>query len=66
MLKSARSEESERPEVPRLEGKLLEPWVDVMASTCGEVGPHLNRVKLDLSAPAFVDTDGGTVEEPES
>ena len=58
MLKITRSEESERGDVLKLEGKLLGPWIDVLASACGEVDLDPNRVKLDLGGLTYVDAEG--------
>jgi ABC-type transporter Mla MlaB component len=42
----------------KLEGKLLEPWVDELLRACEVQSSRSQDVRLDLSAVSFVDTAG--------
>jgi ABC-type transporter Mla MlaB component len=42
----------------RLEGKLLEPWLDELRRACAALAVPPNRLYLDLAAVTFVDSAG--------
>lgn len=42
----------------KLEGKLLEPWVDEVVRACEAATGSLRSTRLDLSAVTFVDAAG--------
>src|SRR5262249_860208 len=43
----------------KLEGELLEPWVDEVRQACADPAAGASRTRLDLSAVTFVDAAGG-------
>lgn len=42
----------------RLEGKLLEPWMDEVKAACTQSDPHSGHKALDLSELTYVDDSG--------
>lgn len=58
MLKISRSEGSGSTCTLKLEGKLLAPWIDELASACRWFPTSTERVRLDLASLTFVDAEG--------
>jgi ABC-type transporter Mla MlaB component len=45
----------------KLEGKLLEPWLDEVRRVCSASGTPQDRIRLDLAAVTFADADGAAL-----
>jgi hypothetical protein len=58
MLRLTRIAGSHRTQAIKLEGKLLEPWVDEVSKACAAGTDPSSRINLDLSALIFVDAAG--------
>jgi anti-anti-sigma regulatory factor len=61
MLRITTNETGESTVLVKLEGKLLEPWVDEFRRCINGFVANGNALKLDLSALAFADTAGAKV-----
>jgi hypothetical protein len=42
----------------KLQGKLLRPWIDELASACGTAQVSPDRIRLDLIGVTFMDVEG--------
>jgi ABC-type transporter Mla MlaB component len=58
MLKISQIPSAEASPTLKLEGKLLEPWVDELLRACDVRTTKPQDVRLDLSAVSFVDLAG--------
>ncbi len=58
MLRITRIEHPGAGPILKLEGKLLEPWVDELRQACFAAGPLAARPGLDLSAVSYADAAG--------
>jgi hypothetical protein len=58
MLRLTRIADADQTPTIKLEGKLLEPWVDEVRNACAAGTDLTNRIGLDLSALTFVDAAG--------
>jgi ABC-type transporter Mla MlaB component len=50
-----------RAPILKLEGELLEPWVEVVRDVCARQDLRSQRARLDLSAVTFVDAAGAAL-----
>jgi anti-anti-sigma regulatory factor len=57
MLKLTWLTQASRVLILKLEGELLEPWVDVVRDACTKRG-HSKRLRMDLAAVTYVDASG--------
>lgn len=58
MLKITWVTRKNRSQTLRLEGKLLEPWVETVRNSCAEQVARSRKFRLDLSGVSFVDSAG--------
>ena len=58
MLRLTRIAATHSTQTLKLEGKLLEPWVDEVRKACASGTDPSGRTSLDLSALTFVDAAG--------
>jgi hypothetical protein len=58
MLRISTVQGSDSSPILRLEGKLLEPWVDEVKRACSALTDSKSRLHLDLCAVTFVDVAG--------
>ena len=58
MLKITRSTDNGSALLVKLEGKLLQPWVEELARVCTPPAGTVVGIRLDLSAVTFVDEAG--------
>jgi anti-anti-sigma regulatory factor len=61
MLRITRILEPHSAPTLRLEGKLLEPWIEELLQECTVQGLGPDAIRLDLSAVTFVDAAGATL-----
>lgn len=55
MLRITTLDDCERPAVLKLEGKLLEPWIEELAAACSRINAERGPATIDLSAVSYVD-----------
>ncbi len=58
MLRITRQSPEDSAILLKLEGKLLEPWIEEVERSINGSLPHPNALKLDLSALTFADNAG--------
>jgi anti-anti-sigma regulatory factor len=57
-LKHNADAQPDRVPVLKLEGELLEPWVDAVRDACAQRSRRPKRLRLDLAAVTYVDAAG--------